>query len=233
MKRSELARRAFARRLCRVLPVLLLLAVLLFALPACGGEQGAKIEPADESEAIAAAERLIGEAETWIRLFYTKGGMPFAQDGMTEGVYREVDGKEMENLGFRRLSDVRDYERRIFSPKMCAAQDAALFSGGNWNAALIENTKRDYSTGAAETVFVCFLADPDALPWPVNDEATFDFSRATVIGNRGDRVKITVPVEGRGEFAGKTTEKILDLCKIEGEWYLDNYPNVRFPAEGN
>ena len=231
MKRSDVARRAFARRLCRALPAFVLTVALLFALLSCGGE---KIEPADEGEAITAAERLVGEAEVWIRLFYTEGGMPILENGRTEGVYREVDGEAMAEYGFRRLSDIKAYERRIFSPEQCAVQDAALFSGGGaWNAALIEYTAMDYSEDEGKPVFLCFLADPDELPFIPNDECAFDFSRATVTVNRGDRVKISVPVAGRGASAGKTAEKTLDLRKIEGEWYLDNYPNVRFPAEGN
>ena len=230
MKIFDTARRAFARRLRRVLPTLVLTLALLLALPSCGEE---KIEPADEGEAIAAAERLVGEAATWIRLFYTEGGMPILENGRTEGVYREVDGEEMAKYGFRRLSDIKAYERRIFSPEQCAVQDAAMFSGGAWNAALIEYTTMDYSEDEGKSVFVCFLADPDELPFIPNDECAFDFSRATVTDNRGDRVKIAVPVSGRGANEGKTAEKMLDLRKIEGEWYLDNYPNVRFPVVGD
>ena len=51
--------------------------------------------------------------------------------------------------------------------------------------------------------------------------------------NAGDRVKIGVPVSGTGASEGKRTVKTLDLCRIEGKWFLDNYPNVVFPAEGN
>jgi len=159
--------------------------------------------------------------------------MPFAEDGRTEGVYREVDGEEMAKLGFLRLSDIKDYERRIFSPAMCATQDAALFSGGAWNAALIEYTTRDYSDETGRTVFICFLADPNELPFLQSDEAVFDFSAASVTSNRGDRVKIAVPVAGTGASAGKTATKTLDLCRVDGVWYLDNYPNVVFPKAEN
>ena len=227
MKRSDAVPRAFARGFLRALPAFVLSAALLFALLSCGKE---KIEPADEGEAIAAAERLIGEAGPWIRLFYTAGGMPLVENGRTQGVYREVDGDEMEKLGFRRLSDIRDYEKRIFTAEMCEAQDAVLFSGGGWNAALIEYTAPD-ETG--KPAFVCFLADPNELPYLPNDEAVFDFSAATVTSNRGDRVKIEVPVTGTGASAGKTATKTLDLRRSDGAWYLDNYPNVVFPKAGN
>ena len=83
--------------------------------------------------------------------------------------------------------------------------------------------------GTSRTVFLCFYANPDELPMLPGAEATFDFSRATVTENRGDFVKITVPASGVGENAGKTVNKTVDLLKIEGEWYLDNYPNVVFP----
>lgn len=230
--RSDSPRRARARRVRRALPCLLLSLVLLFALLSCGGE---KIKPADEGEAIAAAERLIGEAEIWIHLFYSEGGMPFLEGGKEFGVYREVDGAEMERLGFRRLSDVRNYEKTIFSPSMCEAQDAALFSGaaGAWKAALIEDTELDYSSGEKQIVFVCFLADPKALPRLPGEPATYDFSAATVTDNRGDRVKIAVPVYGVGAAEGKTAIKTIDLRKIDGKWLLDNYPHVVFPTEGN
>ena len=231
-KRSDATRRAFPRRIRRVALCLLLPLVLSLSLLSCGGD---RIEPADEGEAIAAAERLIGEAEVWIRLFYTEGGMPILEGGRQNGRYREVDGAEMERLGFRRLSDLKDYERSIFSPSVCEAQDAALFTGGGgaWRAALIENTEIDYSTGEKRTVFVCFFADPDELPRLPSEPAAFDFSAASVTENAGDRVKIGVPVSGTGASEGKRTVKTLDLCRIEGKWFLDNYPNVVFPAEGN
>ena len=140
MKNSDATRRAFPRRIRRVALCLLLPLVLSLSLLSCGGD---RIEPADEGEAIAAAERLIGEAEVWVRLFYTEGGMPILEGGRQNGRYREVDGAEMERLGFRRLSDLKDYERSIFSPSVCEAQDAALFTGGGgaWRAALIENIR--------------------------------------------------------------------------------------------
>ena len=230
MKNSDATRRAHARRILRVLPALLLFAALLFSLLSGGKEM---IESADEGEAIAAAERLIGEAGPWLRLFCTAGGMPLVENGRTQGVYREVDGEEMAKLGFRRLSDIKDYEKRIFTPDMCKTVDAVLFSGGAWNAALIEYTAADDAEGNGKPVFVCFMTDPDALPYLSNDEATFDFSSAIVKSNRGDRVKIAVPVSGTGASAGKTTTKTLDLRLVEGAWYLDNFPNVVFPKTEN
>ena len=209
-----------------------MLAALLALFAACGKT----VEPADEGEAIAAAERLIEEAEPWIRLFFTPDGMPYLEGGREVGVYREVDGEAMHELGFDRLSDLKKFARRIFSPSICERFDAALFAGdssGGWTAALIENTVRDYSTGEAETVFLCFLANPEELPMLPGERGVFDFSEARVTDNRGDRVKIEVPVRGVGANEGKTVLKILDLRKIEGAWYLDNYPNVVFPAGEN
>lgn len=233
MKRSDATRRAFARRSCRRAAALLVLFVLLASFLSCGGRKET-VDPADEGEALAAAENLIAEARPWIRLFFTEGGMPFLANGRTVGVYREVDGAEMEKYGFGRLSDLKAFEKRLFSPSMCERFDAVLFSGGaGWNAALIENTERDYSSGEGKTVFVCFLASPDELPMLPGGEANFDFTRARVKDNRGDRVKVVVPATGVGENEGKTVEKILDLCKIDGVWYLDNYPNVVFPKGDN
>ena len=234
MMRSESVPRAFARGIIRKTGVALLLIVLLAAtLSSCGKT---KIEPADESEAIAAAERLITEAEPWIRLFFTPDGMPYLEGGREVGVYREVDGDRMHALGFDRLSDLKTFAKRIFSPSVCERFDAVLFAGdgtGGWNAALIENTVRDYSSGEGKTVFLCFLANPDELPMLPGAEAVYDFSRARVTENLGDYVKVEVPVNGLGENEGKTVNKILDLTKIEGEWYLDNYPNVVFPKGKN
>ena len=232
MKRSDPAFRKTARALALGL---LLLSLLIPTLSSCKKEEAVTLEPADESEAIAAAERLIGEAEPWIRLFFTEGGMPLLEGGRETGVYREVDGEEMAKLGLSRLSDLTAYEERVFSPSMCRAMNAALFSGGgNWNAALVENTTIEYSPdGGSRTVFVCFLADPDELPMLKNDGGTFAFSEASVTDNRGDFVKISVPVYGTGKNEGKSVAKILDLRLIEGEWYLDNYPNVVFPAGEN
>jgi len=228
MKRSEPTRRANARRLFAGAAALLLSLALLFSLLSCGKT----VEPADEAEAIAAAERLVGEAETWIRLFYTKDGMPLLENGREKGVYREVDGAEMEKLGLARLSDLKKYERTIFSPSMCAAQDAVLFSGGaDWNAALIENTEFDFSSGTGKEVFICLLACPDELPRLPGDEAIYDFSAAQVTDNRGDRVKVRVPARGTGKNESKTAFKTFDLIKLDGAWYLDNYPNVRFAAD--
>lgn len=220
------------RAVSRCVFLLFLTVVLIFSFSSCGRE---KIEPADEGEAIEAAKRLVNEAEIWVRLFFTKGGMPFLEGGRTKGVYREVDGAEMAKLGFFRLSDLKNYERRIFSPSMCAIFDASLFSGreGGWNAALIEDTELDYSKGIAESVFVCFLADPGELPMIAGDEAVYDFSRATVTSNLGDRVSVSVPVSGVGVSEGKTAVKTLDLCRQDGEWLLDNYPHVRFPVDGD
>lgn len=233
MKNSDATRRAFARRICKRAAALLLLAALFASLLSCGNGKKT-VTPADEGEVIAAADNLIAGARPWIRLFFTEGGMPFAEDGRTVGVYREVDGAEMEKLGFGRLSDLKRFAERYFSPSMCERFDAVLFSGGaGWNAALIENTERDYSSGEGKTVFVCFLASPDELPMLPGGEANFDFTRARVTDNRGDRVKVVVPAEGVGENEGKTVEKILDLCKIDGVWYLDNYPNVVFPKTEN
>ena len=229
MKRSESVPRANARGIVRKTGIaLLLLAVLLALFAACGKT----VEPADEGEALAAAERLIGEAEPWIRLFFTPDGMPYLENGREVGKYREVDGEAMHELGFDRLSDLKDFEKTVFSPSVCERFDAVLFAGdgtGGWNAALIENTTRDYSDGEGKTVFLCFLANPDELPMLPGAAAEFDFSRARVTENRGDYVKVEVPVNGLGENEGKTVNKILDLTKIDGEWYLDNYPNVVFP----
>ena len=231
MRRSDATRRAFARRIIGRAAFVLAIA-LCAALLSCGGK--AAHEPADEGEVLEAAERLIGEAAPWIRLFYTDGGMPFLENGRTEGVYREVDGAEMQKLGFGRLSDLKAFEKRIFSPAMCERFDAVLFSGGEgWNAALMEYTERDYSTGEGRTVFVCFLADPNELPMLPGDEAVWDFSQARVTENRGDFVKVSVPVSGVGKNEGIAAEKKLDLKKIEGKWYLDNYPNVVLPKTEN
>ena len=229
MKRSDFIPRAHARGIVRAGIALLLFALLAAAICGCGK----KIEPADEGEAIAAAERLIGDADPWIRLFFTPDGMPYLENGRELGVYREVDGDAMHELGFDRLSDLKTYAKRIFSPSMCERFDAVLFAGdgaGGWLAALVENTALEYADdGTSRTVFLCFYADPEALPMLPGAEATFDFSRATVTENRGDFVKISVPASGVGENEGKTVNKTLDLLKIEGEWYLDNYPNVVFP----
>ena len=241
MKRSDPGSRRFFRGSFRALALALLLLFTLAAiLSSCGEEKETEPEPADEGEAIAAAERLIGEAEPWIRLFFTEGGMPLLDGGRQTGVYREVDGDAMRELGFSRLSDLTAYERRVFSPSMCRVMNAALFSGGgNWNAALIENTSFEVVTNEngeavdTRTVFLCLLADPDELPMLKNDGGAFDFSKASVTDNRGDFVKISVPVYGTGKNEGKSVEKILDLCRIEGVWYLDNYPNVVFPAGEN
>ena len=231
MKNSDATRRAFARRIFGRTAALLLAFTLLFALLSCGEKP---VEPADEGEVIAAAEELVAKASPWIRLFFTEGGMPFLADGRTVGVYREVDGAEMEKRGFARLSDLKKFEKTVFSPSMCERFDAVLFSGGaGWNAALIENTETDYSTGEKQTVFLCFLASPDELPMLPGAEATFNFDRATVSDNRGDRAKVTVPATGVGENEGKTVDKTFDLRKIDGVWYLDNYPNVVFPKGEN
>ena len=229
MKRSEPIPRAFARGIIRKIGVAVLLIAALTSIFASCEE---KIEPADEGEALAAAERLIGEAEPWIRLFFTPDGMPYLENGREVGKYREVDGEAMHELGFDRLSDLKDFEKTVFSPSVCERFDAVLFAGdgtGGWNAALIENTTRDYSDGEGKTVFLCFLANPDELPMLPGAAAEFDFSRASVTENRGDFVKISVPANGVGDNAGKTVYKTLDLCRIDGEWYLDNYPNVVFP----
>ena len=233
MKRSESVPRANARGIVRKLGIALLLFAVLAALSSCGK----KIEPADEGEAIAAAEKLIGEADPWIRLFFTPDGMPYLENGREVGVYREVDGEKMHAFGFDRLSDLVSFEKRIFSPSMCERFNAVLFSGngaGGWKAALIENTALEYSPdGGSRTVFLCFLAAPDELPMLPGDLAVYDFSQARVTENGGDYVKIAVPAAGVGKNAGKTVNKILDLCRIEGEWYLDNYPNVVFPEGEN
>ena len=233
MKRSDSVPRAHARGIVRKAGIALLLILVLAALSSCGK----KIEPADEGEAIAAAERLIGDAEPWIRLFFMPDGMPYLENGRELGVYREVDGDAMHELGFDRLSDLKSFAERYFSPSMCERFDAVLFAGdgaGGWLAALVENTSLEFSEdGESRTVFLCFYANPDALPMLPGAEADFDFSNATVTENRGDFVKISVPAAGRGENAGKTVNKTLDLCRIEGEWYLDNYPNVVFPKGEN
>ena len=224
MKRSE-AQRSSVRA-----AAVLLLSLLLVLLVSCGG----KTDRADEGEAIAAAERLSEEAAVWVRLFCTKDGIPLQKDGRSVGVYREVDGAEMGKLGLSRLSDLKEYEARFFSPEMCKTVDAALFSGSaGWKAALIEDTEIQNDDGTPTTVFICLLANPDELPWLPSDEAVCDFSAATVTRNAGDRVSVSVPVRGVGKSEGKRTTKIYDLIRIDGEWYLDNYPNVSFPAEGN
>ena len=237
MKRSDPVFRGSFRALALVL---LLLLVLIPTLSSCTEEKAPTVEPADENEAIAAAERLVTDAAIWVRLFFTEGGMPLLAGGREVGVYREVDGEAMRELGFSRLSDIRAYGGRIFTPSMCRAMNAALFSGGgNWNAALIENTSFEVVTNEngepvdTRTVFLCLLADPDELPMIKNDGGTFDFTKASVTDNRGDFVKVSVPVYGTGENEGKTVTKILNLRLIEGVWYLDNYPNVVFPAGEN
>ncbi|MBP5349818.1 MAG: hypothetical protein J6Z13_05670, partial [Clostridia bacterium] len=116
MKRSDFIPRAHARGMIRKAGIVLLLIALL-AAAICGC--GKKIEPADEGEAIAAAERLMGDAAPWIRLFFTPDGMPYLENGRELGVYREVDGDTMHELGFDRLSDLKNYAKRIFSPSMC------------------------------------------------------------------------------------------------------------------
>lgn len=229
MKRSDsVSRGQFGKTVRAIFLVLLLLSMPVATLSSCG--EAEKTEPADEGEVIAAAERLIDEAEPWIRLFFTEGGMPLLDGGRQIGVYREVDGEEMAKLGFSRLSDLKAFERRVFSPSTCDVMDAALFSGGgNWKAALIEYTTLEFADGDAGTVFLCLLADPDELPMLPGKGGTYDFSKASVTDNRGDFVKISVPVYGTGKNEGKTVTKILNLRLIDGAWYLDNYPNVVFP----
>ena len=220
-----------SRRIALRAAALVLLTVLALSFFACGGTKTVR---ADEGEAIAAAERLANEAALWVRLFCTKDGIPLQKDGRSVGVYREVDGDAMERLGFSRLSDLKAYEARFFSPEMCKTVDAALFSGGlGWKAALIENTAIEEVDGEPTTVFVCLLADPDELPWLPSDEAVCDFSAATVTKNLGDRVSVSVPARGVGASDGKTATKIFDLIRVGDEWYLDNYPNVSFSREEN
>jgi len=232
MKRSDPVFRGSFRALALVL---LLLLVLIPTLSSCTEEKAPTVEPADEGEAIAAAERLVGDAAIWVRLFFTEGGMPLLAGGREVGVYREVDGEAMRELGFSRLSDLTAYERRVFTPSTCRVMNAALFSGGgNWNAALVEYAPPEPTEdGDLVAAFICFLADPDELPMIPNDGGTFDFTKASVTDNRGDFVKVSVPVYGTGKNEGKTVTKILNLRLIEGVWYLDNYPNVVFPAGEN
>ena len=44
---------------------------------------------------------------------------------------------------------------------------------------------------------------------------------------------LKAPDAPTGKNEGKTVTKILNLRLIEGVWYLDNYPNVVFPAGEN
>ena len=219
----------------RLLFALLLLLTVCLCLSSCGEE---KIVPANEDEVKAAAERLTKESKTWCDLFFREGGIPIKEGGREKGVYREVDGEKLQKMGFSRISDLKTYEQQVFSPSMCDAMDRVLFSGYvdpdnglGWVAALIEDTRMDYSTGTAKQAFDCLLVYPEALPLIRGDEVEFDFSTATVKTNRGDRVSLSVTAKGVGESEGKTSETTLDLILIDGVWYLDNYPTVRFLTE--
>ena len=219
----------------RLLPAFLLLLAVCLCLFSCGKE---KIVPADEEEVKAAAQRLIEESKDWCDLFFRAGGVPVKEGGKEKGVYREVDAEALSQRGFVRISDLKSYEKRVFSPSMCDAMDRVLFSGYvdsetglGWIAALIEDTRLDYSTGEGKKVFDGLYVCPDSLPLIRGDEAVYDFRTAEIRTNRGDRVSLNVTVNGVGESAGKTTVTTLDLIKIDGVWYLDNYPAVRFPTE--
>ena len=194
---------------------LLLAAVLVLSLTACGGSGLSRTEIRDTVQALVEQSYVLNDV-------YYGDGLPFEEDeelvatmlGMTQDAEIKVYYMPVSPAApFLSEEEIRKATAAVFSPEMCQLLYEIAFSG--------------VATGDEEQVsFARYIQQEDVLTVRLDLAAsalqvnrTYDFDNMTVLIDEGDRVRVEIPSIVEGE---KSVNVRITVIKTADGWRLDS-----------
>ena len=211
----------------RLISLLLLTAFAVTLLSACGKKEQRII--LDEAEIKAAAQTLIQRSVLWNEIFYIEGMRPLEGGRSPSSRYREIDPAYLDEIGFASIGEIRAYGAEIFSPDMTRIHDETLFGSLMGTVGLASSAAcMDYEervTGVSPYPVVNPAESPKRngdTPW--GEHVSYLYGTMRVVYNLNYRATVEITVVGNEEKnEGLTDTVTVQLKKIEGVWYLDNF----------
>jgi len=208
---------------------LILIISSLFVFAACddGGDR-----TYNEQEVIAAAKNLIRQSEEYNDIFWGEGIRYVEDDNYSSGIYYPADPIHLNELGFKKVSDITDGMKKVYSEKYSKQITDSVFSSkvGNTNMAGFVRYYQDNDL---------FMVYSEYTPLLV-DEVEYLYDTVKVLGSDGALVNIEITVKitkasnDEAEEAKIQERSIkISLIEEEGSWRIDSPTYARYREDLN
>ena len=190
---------------------LILIAVLLFTICSCGKEKNREY---DEEEVKAAAQDLIQKSKKLNEIFWGKG-IPYVEDdSYKKGQYYPADPEYLSKIGMESVIEILSETEKVFSKSYTDSISRSVFSAKTGDYGMSGYTR--YYQGI-EVIMVYTRYSP-----LLTDEVTYLVDQITVIGSKGEKVIVKVPVKVTRGDVSQTREIEVDLIEEENGWRIDS-----------
>ena len=194
---------------------LFLSAVILLLLVSCGAEKNRSY---NEEEVKAAAEKLIMKSERLNEIFWGEG-IPYVEDDPlipSNGQYYPADPLYTYKNGMITVDDLIKEAEAVFSSAYTASIRASILSSSVGN-----NGMTGYTRYYQDTDYMTIMVYKKFKPL-LTDSVEYFYSDIKVIGSKGEKVTVEIPIKvTRGDLSQERTKKI-DLVEEKDGWRIDS-----------
>lgn len=212
----------------KIIAVMLVCALTLCALAACGEEEDQNREY-DESEVISEAQTLISDSALLNEIYWGKG-IPYKDDlNLASGKYFPADEAYLEKIGIVTIEDLKKLTRGTFSDEMCEWVFSTLLSSVSDGSIIASTARYGQKWGgenADEPEYILVYSEADYF---LVDEVEYHLDNIEVLGSEGEIVKVRILATVTNP-EGEVMNNSLDISLIEEEdgWRLDSPTYTRY-----
>ena len=195
-------------RFKRIIAALLLIITAVSTLSSCE-----KDREYDEAVVKREAEQLIKKSIPLNEIYYGKGFL-YTDEG--EGNYKKIAEGEAERYGIESIDVLKEKTLQVFSKSWSETIFTTLLSGQNDGEHRTYARYLQYSKGEESYIVVNI-----AHEYQMTNTIEYDFSGINVIGAKGEKVTISVPVTlTRTDGGVKSDEIRISMIEEENGWRL-------------
>jgi hypothetical protein len=175
----------------------------------------------DEAEVVAAAEKLLKEAEM-LNLVYYGSGIEYYDSDEENGYYRKANDKHLENLGFSTIEELKSLTEKTFSKEYSNVLYTTILSPMTNDTSLI-SAARYYQVYDEETNSPSHIMVYSKFNLMLKDSIEYDYSSLKATGSKKEKVYVTVEATVTRED-GKSQKATITITLVEEEngWRIDN-----------
>ena len=175
----------------------------------------------DEAEVVAAAEKLLKEAEM-LNLVYYGSGIEYYDSDEENGYYRKANDKHLENLGFSTIEELKSLTEKTFSKEYSNVLYTTILSPMTNDTSLI-SAARYYQAYDVETNNPSHIMVYSKFNVMFKDSIEYDYSSLKATGSKKEKVYVTVEATvTREDGKSQKTTVTITLVEEEDGWRIDN-----------
>ena len=210
---------ALKRALSLVLLVLMLFSCL--TLTSCNRKY-------DEQEVLAAAEKLLKNAETLNFVYYGSGIKYYDTD--TSSRYKVANTNHLDELGFHTLDELMDLTEETFSVRYANNIYSTILSA-LYDETVLVSPKRYYQEYDSEKNEYKDIMVYSNYPYMLKSTIEYDYSTLRVEGSKKEKVNLLIDVKVTNENGeSQNTTVTISLVEEENGWRIDNPTYVNYNA---